>query len=70
MNDLEKLDLVGLSNLAERWKVTRQRVQAMTKQHGFPEPVIQMKAPSGKITHRLWSWKATSKWRERQMRGR
>jgi hypothetical protein len=68
MSDLSKIEMVSLSAMAERWGISRQRVWKLSTQNNFPEPVISLKAPSGKVTHRVWMWDVVNDWRQEQLR--
>lgn len=56
--------LHNLDTLAERWGVTRQRVQQLTAHADFPESVLVV----GRT--KLYSGRAADDWRERQLAGR
>jgi hypothetical protein len=68
--DLGQLDLVGMTDMATEWGVTRQRVQILTLEKTFPPPAIKMYGPNGKVAHRLWVGSEVREWRRKQMRGR
>jgi hypothetical protein len=68
--DLGHLNLVGLTDMATEWNITRQRVQVLTLEKTFPAPAIKMYGPNGKVAHRLWVKTEVNEWRRKQMRGR
>jgi hypothetical protein len=68
--DLGHLNLVGLTDMAAEWGVTRQRVQVLSLEKGFPVPAIKMYGPNGRVAHRLWVKTEANEWRRKQMRGR
>ena len=68
--DLGQLDLMGMTDMANEWGISRQRVQILTLEKSFPVPAIAMHGPNGKVAHRLWVGSEVKEWRRKQMRGR
>ena len=54
---MEKLDVVGIAEIAEMVGVTRQRVDQLSRtDHSFPEPVAEIRAG------RIWALKDVLAW--------
>ena len=53
---MTRLDLVGLHEIAEMVGVSRQRVDQLARQVGFPKPVAELKAG------RIWRRRDIQRW--------
>lgn len=57
---------VGVIGMANHWGVSRQRAQKLTKEDGFPKPVIQIYSRSDRPTVRLWLLTEIHEWRAKR----
>jgi isoleucyl-tRNA synthetase len=70
MNDdeLKPITLVSLSTMAREWGISRQRAWKLSQKSDFPEPTFSAKSATGKVVHRIWTWKSVNDWHEEFLR--
>ena len=59
-------EFVGVAQLARHMKISRQRIQKFVNEEDFPEPVIELYAPSGRPLTRLWLLTEVHEWRRKR----